>query len=280
MEGFARRLKAKELYPAVFSRHALAYQRRLEDVMARGEARGRQAVLDYVDARPGMRVIDLACGPGTLTARLAAQVRPGGEVVGVDLAQGMIDLARAAATPSANFLVMDIEHLEFATATFDAGVCGHGLQFAPNLDLALGEARRVLKGGSRFAASIPVSTIRQSVTRLLDPVIDRWLAPAPKAVDEDSTRATVADSTALSQAALRAGFAGARVEQIEEKVRWASAEELVALTSSWWDCAARLEATDPHRREAFHKDALATLTHRFRGPIEADGQSHVLLAIA
>jgi len=72
-------LKSKDLFPAVFSRHAAAYQRRLEDIMARDEARGRLRAIELVDAQPGMRVLDLACGPGTLSRRLApiAQQVPG-----------------------------------------------------------------------------------------------------------------------------------------------------------------------------------------------------------
>jgi ubiquinone/menaquinone biosynthesis C-methylase UbiE len=94
-------VKSKQLFLGVFSRHAVAYDRRLEQVMARGEARGRLRVLELVDARPGMHILDLACGPGTLARRLAAHVAPGGEVVGVDLAPGMIELARAARIPNA-----------------------------------------------------------------------------------------------------------------------------------------------------------------------------------
>jgi hypothetical protein len=52
-------LKSKDLYPAVFSRHAVAYQRRLDEIMARGEARGRSRAIELVDAQPGMKVLDL-----------------------------------------------------------------------------------------------------------------------------------------------------------------------------------------------------------------------------
>ena len=88
-------LKSKDLFPAVLGRHALAYQQRLEEIMDRGESLGRLRVVELVDAKPGMRVVDLACGPGALSRRFARQVSPGGEVVGVDLAPGMIELAKA-----------------------------------------------------------------------------------------------------------------------------------------------------------------------------------------
>src|SRR5260370_22139437 len=124
--------------------------------MGRGEARGRWRVLELVDAKPGMRALDLACGPGTLSRRLAQQVSPGGEVVGVDLAPGMIEVARVAQIPNARFEVMDIERLTFDDAYIDSAVCGHGMQFAPELGAALGEARRVFRTEARFAASVPV----------------------------------------------------------------------------------------------------------------------------
>ena len=77
-------LKSKEYLSNVFSRNAEAYQRRLEESMRKGQAAGRDALLDHVRARPGMRVLDLCCGPGTLTIPLARDLNGTGEVVGVD----------------------------------------------------------------------------------------------------------------------------------------------------------------------------------------------------
>jgi len=273
-------LKSKDLFPAVFSRHAVAYERRLEDIMERGEALGRMRVIELVDAHPGMRVLDLACGPGTLSRRFALQVSPGGEVVGVDLAPGMIELARAAGTPNARFEVMDIEQLSFDDESFDAAACGHGLQFAPRLAAALREARRVLRPHGRFAASVPVERTVASVWTVLEAVVDRWLGPAPRAVDQKLTRDAVADPKQLAQAALDAGFASANVEVIEETVRWASAEQMVSMFASWWDCAARLEGVDADRRQRFTEDAIATLRRAHPGEIETTGRNHVLFAMA
>jgi ubiquinone/menaquinone biosynthesis C-methylase UbiE len=273
-------MKSKDFFPAVFSRHAEAYQRRLEDIMARGEARGRTRVIELARARPGMRILDLACGPANLSRRLAAQVGPGGEVVGIDLAPGMIELARSARIPNARFEVMDIERLKFADATFDVAVCGHGLQFAPDLSHALREARRVLRAGGSLAASVPISPVKDSVWSLLDGVIDRWLPPAPKMVDQKATRETVGNREAFRQAALDAGFASATVEVVEEVVQWESAEHVVSMFTRWWDCASRMESVDPSGREGFMEDALATLKREHPGPITTTGRNHVLDARA
>jgi ubiquinone/menaquinone biosynthesis C-methylase UbiE len=272
-------LKSKDLFPAVFSRHALVYQQRLEQVMARGEARGRMRVLELVSAHPGMRVVDLACGPGTLSRRLVQSVSPGGDVVGIDLAPGMIELARTS-IPDARFEVMDIERLEFADESFDAAVCGHGFQFAPDLGAALREARRVLRAGGRLAASVPVEETNGSVWTVLDAVIDRWLPPAAQAADRNPTRAVVSDIDDFSQAALDAGFTSAHVEVIEEKVRWPSAEQLVAMFTSWWSCASRLDGMDEQRRRGFSQEAVETLRRAYPGVIETTGRNHVLFAVA
>jgi ubiquinone/menaquinone biosynthesis C-methylase UbiE len=273
-------MKSKELYPAIFSRHAAAYEDRLEQVMSRGEARGRQRVVDLVEARPGMRILDIACGPGNLSARLAELVFPGGEVVGVDLAPGMIERARARALPNARFEVMDMERLDFADASFDAVTCGHGLQFAPRLDRALGEARRVLRPGSRFAASVPVGSPSKGVQELLDSVIDRLLPPAPRAVDQDETRRTVSDPLALEAAIRNAGFGEVGVEVVEEEVVWESADHLVALLASWWDCAARLEGVDAEARATFIAEATEVLRRDYPGSIATSSRNLVAFATA
>jgi ubiquinone/menaquinone biosynthesis C-methylase UbiE len=272
-------MRSKDLFPAIFSRHAEAYDRRLDQAMTRGEAKGRQRLLDLVEARPGMRILDLACGPGNLSRRLAALVAPEGEVIGVDLAPGMLERARTAAPPNARFEVMDIEDLKFDAASFDAAVCGHGLQFVPSLDRALGEARRVLRSRARFVASVPTPA-RQSAMTLLDSIVDRWLPPAPDAEDRAATRAVVLDPERLGDAAREAGFTSVRVEAIEESVRWESAEQLVGLCMSWWECAARLEKVEDGRRKSFVEDAVAAIRRQHPGAFETTNRSHILFCVA
>ena len=273
-------VKSKELFPAMFSRNAAAYQQRLNGIMARGEARGRQRVVELLELRPGMRVLDLACGPGTLSKPLATLLEPDGELVGVDLAEGMIEIARAQGIRNATFQLMDILELTFPDSSFDAAACGHGLQFVPDLSRALGEAHRVLRPGSRFAASVPLSSDNQRPWMVIDEVVDRWLPPAPAATDQKATRSAVADPDAFRAVALSAGFTEARVEAIEEKVRWESAEQLVGLCMSWWDLAARVERLAANRRQAFMDDAIASLRRDHPGVIETVGRNHVLFATA
>ncbi len=271
-------VKSKEFFPGVFSRHAEAYQQRLEDIMARGEARGRTRVIELAEPRPGMRIIDLACGPGNMTRRLAPLVAPGGEVVGVDLAPRMIELAREARIPNARFEVMDIERLEFADGSFDGAVCGHGLQFTSDLPRALREARRVLRPDGSLVASVPLTNRGGSVWTSLDAVVDRWLPPVPSVIDQQATRQTVADPSAFRQAALDAGFVSARVEAVDEEVHWESAAQMVRQLMSWWDCAARMDGMESKRRDAFTTEAIETVSREHPGAITTTGRNLVLIA--
>lgn len=273
-------VKSKDLYPAMFSRHADAYAARLEQIMSRREARSRERVLELLDAKPGMRVLDLACGPGTLSARIAAQVAPVGEVIGIDLAVGMIDAARAAGIRHARFEVMDMEHLGFPDQCFDAAACGHGLQFTSDLVRTMTEVRRVLKPGSRFAASVPIIGSSDPVLSALNEVAKRWLPPEAEAVDQTATRAVVSDAAQFRAAALTAGFESADVELIEERSRWRSTDHFVSTSASWWSCASRLDQVAPATREAFIQDAISTLRKQHVGEFETSGRSHVIVAVA
>jgi SAM-dependent methyltransferase len=192
----------------------------------------------------------------------------------------MIELARARGIANARFEVMDIERLSFPDAGFDAAACGHGLQFVPDLTRALREAHRVLVPGSRFAASVPVQGGTRRPWDALDEVVDRWLPPAPVAVDQSATRAAVNDATAFREAVLGAGFSSADVQVVEEKVVWHSAEQLVDRCMSWWDLASRVDALPAGRRQAFVDDAIASVRRDHPGRIETIGRNHVVLAIA
>jgi ubiquinone/menaquinone biosynthesis C-methylase UbiE len=271
-------LRSKELYPRVFGRHAAEYKERLDEVMARGEARGRLRMIELAGIRPGMSVLDLACGPGTISRRVARLAQPGGRVVGVDLAREMLELAALDRTPSSCFAVMDIERLAFGAAAFDVVVCGHGLQFAPHLDVALGEARRVLRQRGVLAASVPAPGREDSVWRLIDRVVDGHLPPAPRAVDDVTTRTTVQDPAAFRDAALAAGFAAAQVEVVDEEVVWDSAEVLVARFASWWQCASRMDSLEADKRRRFVAEATEAVRREHPGAITTHGRNVVLRA--
>jgi ubiquinone/menaquinone biosynthesis C-methylase UbiE len=273
---------AKDLYPVTFSRHAAAYKQRLDGVMSRSESRGRAAVIDWIDPTPGKRILDLACGPGTLSYRLARDVSPAGEVVGIDLATGMIELARREAPPGLplRFELMDMEDLRFPDGSFDAAACGHGLQFVPDLLRALAEARRVIKRGGRMAASVPVDPSQPSDAQaILERAVGGHLPPAPRARDQFNTRRRVEDEGAFATVARQAGFGEASVMRFEESTTWASPQHFIDMASGWWSMAVRLDAVRLTERGAILERGVRAIEAELgTGPLQIAGATNVLLA--
>jgi ubiquinone/menaquinone biosynthesis C-methylase UbiE len=115
-------------------------------------------MLEMVAVRPGECVLDVACGTGLVSLRMAAAVGQTGAVVGTDISGQMVDEARRIAAEralaNASFERADAEALPFADATFDAAVCGLGLMYVPDPIKALAEMRRLLRPGGRAAAAV------------------------------------------------------------------------------------------------------------------------------
>src|SRR5687767_369849 len=107
-------------------------------------------VLDAVGARAGTRLLDVACGPGFVAAAAAAR---GADATGLDFSPAMIARARRS-HPSVAFRDGDAEALPFAPASFDAVVMNFGLLHLAHPDVAIGEARRVLRPGGRYGFTI------------------------------------------------------------------------------------------------------------------------------
>ena len=100
--------------------------------------------------RPGLRVLDFGCGPGTISVGLARMAAPG-ELHGVDMEESQIELARSAVRANrqdnAIFHVADVTDLPFEDDFFDLAHCHGVLMHVPDTQAALAEVKRVLKPG-------------------------------------------------------------------------------------------------------------------------------------
>ncbi|MFF8828281.1 methyltransferase domain-containing protein [Streptomyces sp. NPDC015131] len=108
------------------------------------------------ELRPGLDVLDVGCGPGTITADLAALVAPGGSVTAVDAAPGVLEGAREVARErgldQVRFTVADAGALPFPDASFDVVHAHQVLQHVGDPVRVLAEMRRVCRPGGLVAA--------------------------------------------------------------------------------------------------------------------------------
>jgi demethylmenaquinone methyltransferase/2-methoxy-6-polyprenyl-1,4-benzoquinol methylase len=117
--------------------------------------RWRARAADMARVGPGDRALDVATGTGDLAVELYRRVAPGGEVVGCDFAEAMLDVARAKVERSfqsgtgPRFEWADALKLPYDDGSFDAATVGFGARNFDDLARGLREMRRVVRPGGR-----------------------------------------------------------------------------------------------------------------------------------
>jgi ubiquinone/menaquinone biosynthesis C-methylase UbiE len=143
------------------------------NVFARRTGEAARFLLPYL--RPGMRLIDCGCGPGSITVNLAQAIESG-EAIGIDVreeavVQGRM-LARQRGVSKLEFLVASIYQLPFADGSVDAAFTSAVLQHLAAPLAALREIRRVLKPGGVIGIVDGSSTI--TFRYPASPALEMW----------------------------------------------------------------------------------------------------------
>jgi malonyl-CoA O-methyltransferase len=108
-----------------------------------------------------LRILDLGSGTGFFTSRLAQQY-PQAQVLGVDLAEGMLHFSRQSAPDSIQWLCGDAESLPLADNSVDLIFSSLAIQWCNNLSLLMRELNRVLTPGGRvFIATLGPATLHE-----------------------------------------------------------------------------------------------------------------------
>jgi demethylmenaquinone methyltransferase/2-methoxy-6-polyprenyl-1,4-benzoquinol methylase len=133
---------------AMFDRIAGFYDL-MNSVMTAGlHHRWRERAADLARVGPGDRVLDVATGTGDLAIELARRVGPGGEVVGSDFSEGMLDRARAK-SDGVRWEWADALDLAYRDGEFAAATVGFGARNFSDLSKGLAEMARVVRPGGR-----------------------------------------------------------------------------------------------------------------------------------
>ena len=140
---------------AMFDRIAAVYDPMNTAMTAGLHHRWRSRAAELARVGPGDRVLDVATGTGDLALELARRVWPGGEVIGSDFAEAMLDRAREKALGAGEgsvrprFEWADALELPYDDHSFDAATVGFGARNFEDLGRGLAEMARVVRPGGR-----------------------------------------------------------------------------------------------------------------------------------
>src|SRR4029077_11024760 len=157
--------------------------------------RWRARAAELARVGPGGRVLDVASGTGDLAIELARRVSPGGEVLGSDFSEGMLERARVKAGAAAGFGVRprfergDALELPYEDDRFDAATVGFGARNYADLPRGIAEMARVVRPGGRVVILEVTTPTRPPLSLFYRLWFDR-IVPALGALAQSLTRAT------------------------------------------------------------------------------------------
>lgn len=167
-------------------------------------------MLRMVGVGPGSAVLDVACGTGAVTFRLAEVVGEQGRVVGVDASMTALGLAKnaacSAASSSVDFVNADAETVKFG-GLFDAATCQFGVFFFPDAPAALQNIRRLIKRDGRLGVVVhgKDTPYHTCFTEEVERFIPNYFEPGMPAMDRYSSKQSLGELVA------GAGFVGIQI---------------------------------------------------------------------
>jgi ubiquinone/menaquinone biosynthesis C-methylase UbiE len=195
-----------------------------------------KGLVERIGIREGARVLDVGVGRGANLFPASEKVGPHGQVIGVDLAEQMLQETGAEIKRrgllNASVLAMDAEHLMFEDASFDYVLCGFAIFLFPHFEQALAEFLRVLRPGGTAGVTVRVPS-KLGITVARDGSLSRWYSKLISEYHEKyhfPLNAGGARIELLEMPAYLAQAGFVDVHELEEQ-----AEFVYADAQQWWD---------------------------------------------
>lgn len=230
----------------------------------------------------GDAVCDVACGPGSVARVAAAVAGPGGRVIGCDISEGMLAVARAkpalAAGAPIAYVQGPADGLPLDDASVDVVLCQQGLQFFPDKPAALREMRRVLRAGGRLGVAVWDAIEHSPVFAALANAVET-VGGAEIGARYRGGPWGLSDARVLEALVREAGFSEVAVERHALPVVFSGGPAQLYTTLTFAGIAGELAAQD-ERAAAQLRDAVdEALAPMVRdGRVESVASSHVVRA--
>jgi ubiquinone/menaquinone biosynthesis C-methylase UbiE len=182
-------------------------------------------LVELAAPQKGEHVLDVGTGTGLVAHLVAPRVSPG-SVIGIDLSEQMLAIARSKKSKNTQFIGMAAEQLVFKPESFDLVTMGEALAYLGDPTDALAEAHRVLRTDGRLALSCQRRSLSTRAQDLffqgLAPLARRHYLSLPR---YSSERASFGEPAVLPQILNRAGFDVSRVTEMVTGGRTRDAKE-------------------------------------------------------
>jgi SAM-dependent methyltransferase len=187
-------------------------------------------MIDHLALQPGMRVLELAAGPGDTGFLAAELIKPGGTLICSDATEAMLAIARGRAgdtgIDNVEFRQLELEWIDMETATVDAILCRWGVMLILDPSAAVHEMRRVLRPGGRVALAVWDESRRNPWATIPGRVLVELGHTAPPDPNAPGMF-TLAAPGALAELLEGAGFVEVEVDAVELPRSYARVDDYV-----------------------------------------------------